>query len=137
MSWTWEVVLKSTKTIFLATLVIVTSLLGACGDGGSPEAAIEKYLQSLISSDQVGAVNASCAAWEAQARAEAASFDAVEARLEGVSCSVTGESGEINLVSCQGVIVATYGAEDQELELAGRSYQVINEGDQWRMCGYQ
>ena len=129
--------MKSSRTIAFVFLLIALYSLSACNSGGSPEATVEKYLQSLIESDQVGAVNASCAAWEAQARAEAASFDAVEARLEGVSCSVTGESGEINLVSCQGLIVATYGTEDQELELAGRFYQVINEGDEWRMCGYQ
>jgi len=69
--WTLEVNLISTKKIFLAILVLTTSLLGACGNGGSPEAAVEKYLQSLISSDEVGAVNASCADWEAQAKAEA------------------------------------------------------------------
>ncbi len=135
--WTWEVILKSTKKIFIAILVLTASLLGACGDGGSPEAAVEKYLQSLISSDEVGAVNASCADWEAQAKAEAASFDAVEARLEGVSCSVSSEGGDVSLVSCVGVIVATYGTEDQELELQGRSYKVILEAGEWRMCGYQ
>jgi hypothetical protein len=111
--------------------------LSACSDGGSPEAAVENYLQSLIEGDQVGAVNASCVDWEAQARAEAASFDAIEARLEGVSCSVSGESGGFSLVSCQGVIIATYGAEDTELALEGRSYQMIEEGGEWRMCGYQ
>jgi hypothetical protein len=129
--------LKSSRIVAFVFLLVALYSLSACTSGGSPEAAVEKYLQSLIESDQVSAVNASCAAWEAQARAEAASFDAVEARLEGVSCSVTGENGEINLVSCQGVIVATYGAEDQELDLAGRSYQVINEGGEWMMCGYQ
>ena len=121
----------------LVLVVMLLTMLSACTDGGSPEAAVEKYLESLIAGDQVGAINASCADWEAQARAEAASFDSVEARLEGVSCSVSGESGEISLVSCQGAIIATYGVEDTELPLEGRSYQIIEEGGEWRMCGYQ
>ena len=118
-------------------MVLLISVLSACGDGGSPEAAVENYLESLISGDQVGAINASCADWEPQARAEAASFDSVEARLEGVSCSVSGESGDFSLVSCQGSIIATYSAEDTELPLGGRAYQIIEEGGEWRMCGYQ
>ena len=129
--------MRSSNVRILVLVGILITLLSACSGGGSPEAAVEKYLGSLIEGDQVGAVNASCADWEAQARAEAASFDAVEARLEGVSCSVSGESGEFSLVSCQGVIIATYGAEDTELPLEGRSYQMIEEGGEWRMCGYQ
>lgn len=122
----------------LGVLVFIAlSLLSACGGGDSPTTAVEKYLDSLVAGDQVGAVNASCADWEAQARAEAASFDSVEARLEGVSCSVSAEEGDVSLVSCQGTIIATYGAEDTELPLEGRSYQIVQEGGEWRMCGYQ
>lgn len=129
-----EVLLRLKLTVLV---VVLLSLLSACSNGASPEAAVETYLQSLIEGDQVGAINASCADWEAQARAEAASFDSVEARLEGVSCSVSGESGDFSLVSCQGAIIATYGTEDTELALEGRSYQIIEEGGEWRMCGYQ
>jgi hypothetical protein len=146
-----EVLLRLRLTVLV---VVLLSLLGACSNGASPEAAVETYLESLIEGDQVGAINASCADWEAQARAEAASFDSVEARLEGVSCSVSGESGDFSLVSCQGAIIATYGTEDTvvscqgaiiatygtedtELALEGRSYQIIEEGGEWRMCGYQ
>lgn len=137
MVWTEEGILRSSRLRILVLVVILLSSLSACSNGGSPEEAVENYLQSLIEGDQVGAVNASCADWEAQARAEAASFDAIEARLEGVSCSVSGESGDFSFVSCQGVIIATYGAEDTELALDGRSYQMIEEGGEWRMCGYQ
>ena len=137
MAWIEEGILRSSNVRILVLVGILLMSLSACSSGGSAEAAVEKYLGSLIEGDQVGAVNASCADWEAQARAEAASFDAVEARLEGVSCSVNGESGDFSLVSCQGVIIATYGVEDTELPLEGRSYQMIEEGGEWRMCGYQ
>lgn len=129
--------MKLLRTSIFVLLVVFLSLLSACSSGSGPETAVESYLQALVDGDQVGAVNASCADWEAQARAEAASFNGVEARLEGVSCSVSGESEDVSLVACEGVIVATYGAEDTQLPLEGRTYQLVEEGGEWRMCGYQ
>lgn len=112
-------------------------LLASCSAGGSAPKAIEAYLGALVNGDQLQALNNSCAAWESQAKAEAASFEAVEARLEGVTCSLV-EGGESEgVVECQGLILATYGAEQQELKLQGRSYIVTFEAGDWRMCGYQ
>ena len=34
-------------------------------------------------------------------------------------------------------IVANYGNEVLELDLSERSYQVVEEGGEWRMCGYR
>jgi hypothetical protein len=131
-----EFILNSTKFITRALLLVV-GLLASCGGGGSPSETIERYLQFLVEGDQIQAVNASCAAWEAQARAEAASFEAVEAKLDNVVCTAADGSGEGTTVTCQGSIIATYGAEEQQLTLQGRVYEVVLEGDEWRMCGYQ
>lgn len=117
--------------------LLVLSLLAACGGGGSPAETIERYLQTLVDGDQVQAVNASCAAWEGQARAEAASFEAVDARLDNVVCTAVDGGGESTTVTCQGAILATYGAEEQQLGLQGRVYELIREGGEWRMCGYK
>ena len=119
---------------FLFFLVI--SLIG-CQAAGSPGDAVEGYLQAVIQSDEVQAISLSCAEWEQDAKMEAASFEAVEAKLEGVSCSVKEEKEDYQVVECTGVILATYGAEDQALELEGRLYRVVLEGGEWRMCGYQ
>jgi hypothetical protein len=116
---------------------IILGLLAACSGGGSPSETIERYLQSLVDGDQIQAVNASCAEWEGQARAEAASFEAVEARLEEVVCTAADGGGESTTVTCGGAILATYGAEEQQLTLQGRVYEVVREGGEWRMCGYQ
>ena len=125
------------KRYFPAALLCLTILLTGCQAGGSPSEVIEDYLQAVIDGDWVQAVNLSCAAWEEGARTEANSFESIEAWLEGVSCSVEDEVSHTQLVTCQGVIIATYGAEDRQLTLQGRVYKVVSEGGDWRMCGYQ
>jgi len=125
------------KRYFPAALLCLTILLAGCQAGGSPSEVIEDYLQAVIDGDWVQAVNLSCAAWEEGARTEANSFESIEACLEGVSCSVEDEVSPTQLVTCQGVIIATYGAEDRQLPLQGRVYKVVSEGGDWRMCGYQ
>ncbi len=117
--------------------ISLVGILAACQGGGSPSDAVQNYLQAVVEADWAQAVSLSCAQWEEGARVEASSFEAVEAKLEGVSCSVEAEEGDVQLVSCQGVILATYGVEDQELQLEGRLYRVVLEGGDWRMCGYQ
>ena len=61
----------------------------------------------------------------------------IEAWLDEVSCSTEETEGDTRGVTCQGNIIATYGAEDRQLTLEGRVYQVVLEGGEWRMCGYQ
>jgi hypothetical protein len=125
------------KRIYPALLVLLVVILASCQAGGSPSEVVEDYLQAVIDADWVQAVNLSCAAWEEGARTEANSFDSIKAWFDGVSCSTEATEGDIQGVTCQGVIVATYGTEDRQLTLQGRVYQVVLEGGEWRMCGYQ
>ena len=125
------------RRIYFVTLVLLMTSLVGCQAAGSPSDVVEDYLQAVVDGDWTRAVNLSCAAWEEGARTEANSFESVEAWLEGVSCSASGEEADTQLVACQGVIMATYGAEDQELPLMDRVYRVVLEGGEWRMCGYQ
>ncbi|MCH7588495.1 MAG: hypothetical protein IIC78_10785 [Chloroflexi bacterium] len=118
-------------------LFFLIPVLAACSAGPSASDAIEAYLSALVEGDQLQALNNSCVDWESQAKAEAASFEAVEARLEGVSCSLVEGGENEGVVECAGSILATYGAEVQELKLQGRSYIVTFEAGDWRMCGYQ
>lgn len=98
--------------------------------------AVEKYLQAVVSTDEVAAVNASCAAWEQQAVLESAAYQGVETRLENLVCQVTSQDSESAQVSCNGQIVYSYaGGEDQVDELGGRLFNVILEGGEWKMCG--
>jgi hypothetical protein len=122
---------------FLIILVVTPLVLVACGGGqGSAPEAIEAYLEAVVTQDRDGAVNLSCVDWEDQAITEIDSFEAVSAELEGVVCEETGTAGDYTLVECTGKIVVTYDTEVQELVLEGRVYQVLQDGGQWRMCGY-
>lgn len=127
----------TSKKICLAALILLMGILSGCQAGGSPSGTVEDYLQAVVDGNWVQAVNLSCTAWEEGARTDANSFDSIEAWLEGVSCSAEETEGDTRGVTCQGVIMATYGAEDRELTLQGRVYHVVLESGEWRMCGYQ
>lgn len=81
-------------------------------------------------------VSYTCAAWEAQARQEFNSFTAVKLELKDVSCKVTGQDQSFSLVSCTGSIIANYGNEDLQIDVAEQTFRVIQEGGDWRVCGY-
>lgn len=116
--------------------VLCTMMLSACGPAGAPERVVEDYLQAVVSSDEVRSANLSCADWEAQARTDAASFANVEARIEGMRCQSQGEDERTAVIECQGIILANYEGEDQEIRLSDRGYRVVVEGNEWRVCGY-
>ena len=80
-------------------------------------------------------LHATCGEWEEDALLELDSFQAVTARLDGLACEQTGTDGETALVLCKGKIIATYNEEDQELDLSVRTYQVVQEGGEWLVCG--
>ncbi len=121
-----------------APIALILMVLSACsGGGGSPEGAIEGYLQSLIAGDPVQVINLSCAAWEEQATTEAASFESVEVSLEGLACEQAGSDGDAALVTCTGTIHAVYEGEQRDLSLEGRTYRALQEDGEWKMCGYQ
>jgi hypothetical protein len=127
--------------LVLIILLAASTLLAACaapGSGGSPAVqAVQAYLQALVSKDAAKLSNQSCKAWESDAILEMDSFQAVTATLEGVSCQETGKDGSTSLVNCKGNIVATYNNEKQNLDLSPRTYKVVQEGGEWRVCGYQ
>jgi hypothetical protein len=120
-------------------LVIVAGALAGCAGGasnGAPQA-VQAYLQALTSKDATKLANLSCKTWESQATMELDSFQAVATTLNGVACKETGKDGSNTLVSCTGKIVASYNGENQNLDLSGRTYQVTQEGGEWRVCGYR
>jgi len=123
----------------LTVLVIILAavLLTACASntGNSPERAVEDYLNALVAKDSDRLSTLSCGEWEDDALLELDSFQAVTARLEGVACEQTETDGDAALVLCNGKIVATYDNEDQELDLSVRTYQVVQEGGEWLVCG--
>ncbi len=125
--------------LVLLTLLAASILLAACGAqaSGSPAVqAVQSYLQALVAKDATKLANQSCKEWESEATLEMDSFQAVTATLEGVSCQETGKDGSATLVHCTGNIVATYNGEKQNLDLSPRTYKVVQEDGDWRVCGY-
>ena len=121
----------------LFILLIITPLLVGCASDNqaAPARAVEDYLNALVAKDADRLSTLSCGEWEDDALLELDSFQAVTARLEGVACEQTGTDGDTALVLCNGNIVATYNDEDQELDLSVRTYQVVEEGGEWLVCG--
>ncbi len=128
------------KQNIIRTLVLVMGIIilsGCSSATSSAPQAVQSYLQAIIKRDETALVSHTCAAWEAQARVEYNSFTAVKLSLQNVSCQETGQSGEFTLVNCQGSIIASYGAEDLVLELDEKTFRVLQEAGEWRVCGYQ
>ena len=118
-------------------LVFTTLAVSACASNtdNAPVRAVEEYLNALVEKDANRLTTLSCGEWEEDALLELDSFQAVTARLEGVACEQTGTDGDTALVLCNGNIVATYNNEDQQLDLSVRTYQVVQEGGEWLVCG--
>jgi hypothetical protein len=114
-------------------------LLSACGGKASDPAgkAVESYLTALVNKDSTRLSALSCADWESNALMELDSLQAVEAKLDGMTCATSGQDGSTAQVNCKGKIVATYNGENQELDLSVRTYQVVQQGGDYLVCGYK
>lgn len=125
--------------LMFAAGALILLLAGCSGQGSNsdPAGAIEAYLAGLVAKDENQVITLSCAAWEAQARQELRSFDANSISLNNLQCQEAGSDGEATLVQCTGEILATYGAEKMTIDLSRQTYKAIQEGGEWRMCGYK
>jgi hypothetical protein len=120
-------------------VMLIAALLAGCSGAaqtGGAAKAVEAYLQALASRDLNQMIGATCADWESQARLEYDSFAAVKLELKELSCQEIGQDRSSTLVACSGTIVANYGAEDLQIDVADQTFQVIQEGGEWRVCGY-
>lgn len=127
------------RNVLLTRILTVAAslLLAACSSSNTdaPAKAVEEYLNTLVAKDADRLPTLVCGAWEEDALIELDSFQAVTARLESVACEQTGTDGDTALVLCNGSIIASYNNEDQELDLSVRTYQVVQEGGDWLVCG--
>ena len=125
------------KIFLILILVIFTNLLSACSSkrNDAPAKAVEDYLNALVAKDSDRLTTLSCSDWEDDALLELDSFQAVTTRLDGVACSQTGTEGDTRLVLCKGKIITSYNNEDEELDLSVRTYQVVQQGGDWLVCG--
>lgn len=129
---------RAALALLVAAVMILAGCSGGAGGaaGGAPQA-VERYLKALVERDENALIAASCAAFEEQARTEFDSFAAVKLNLQDVACQESGKDGAATLVTCSGQIIANYGAEDLQIDVADRTYLTVEEGGEWRMCGYR
>ena len=156
--------MRTFSPLLLLVLTTLALQACASNNDNVPVQAVENYLNALVEKDANRLTTLSCGEWEDDALLELDSFQAVSARLEGadfvpaaqigvpsgvgelhgtaahprlegLACEQTGTDGETALVLCNGNIVATYNNEDQQLDLSVRTYQVVQEGGEWLVCG--
>lgn len=129
-----------TKMRYLLLIIpaIIALALAACGgNADAPAQTVELYHQALVDKDQDRLINYSCAAWEMDALLELDSFVSVETSLVDVSCATISEESGTAKVQCEGIISASYDGEAREFPLNTRTFIVVEEGGEWRVCGYE
>jgi hypothetical protein len=126
------------KLVLAIPIVIIATLfLTACAsdNNNAPAKAVEDYLNALVAKDADRLPTLVCGDWEEDALMELDSLQAVAARLDNISCTQTGTDGDATLVNCTGKLITTYNEEDSELDLSVRTYQVVQQGGDWLVCG--
>jgi len=109
-------------------------LLVACAADAKPEDAVSDYLTARVAGDADALRGLACAAWEEEAVLQAETFQALDARLEGLACQQTSRNGDAAVISCTGTIIITYTGENSEQPVAG-AFSVVKEDDEWKVCG--
>jgi hypothetical protein len=123
--------------IFALTLLIPLSLMGCAGSQSDPADTVTDYLEALVAKDGDKVVTLSCADWEGDARAEVDSLEAVDVSLKDAACTTTSQNGDAATVDCTGSLVTSYNGEGQQLNLDRQTYELVKQGGEWRVCGYQ
>ncbi len=121
------------KNLFLLVLFLLTS----CASTQTPASmTVENYLQALADKDEPLMLAHICADYEFDALLELDALAQVETELKDVSCQQVDADDNAALVTCTGSIVSNYGSELFNYDLSGRTYRVIQDGENWLVCGY-
>ncbi len=131
--------MKNNKWFYLIGIIALLSMaLSACAGGqDAPAQTVLLYQQALVDKNQEELISYACADWESQALLELDSFVSVETELVDATCQTVSEDGDTAKVTCDGAITATYNGEARDFSLSGRTYIVVNENGDWRLCGYE
>jgi len=123
--------------LILVTLLVGNLILTACASSktDAPAKAVEGYWNTIVAKDSGRLPTLVCGAFEEEALTTLDSLQAVSARLDNFSCTQSGTDGDIALVNCTGSMVLTYDTEDQQIDLSAFTYEVIEQGGDWLVCG--
>lgn len=115
----------------------ISLALSACASSADlPARVMEEYYQALNKKDLNSMIALTCAEWEEQARNEFNSFGAVTTELQALKCETVSRDQSKAIVSCRGKIIANYGNEVLEIDLSKLTFQLVQQGGNWRFCGY-
>jgi len=125
--------------ILIFALIIILVAFPACSTkaASNPADATLAYLEALANKEKETVISLSCKSWEEQSILEVDALMSVQAQLNNVTCSQTGENGDSVLVVCNGSLDLTYNDEIRSIELDKRTYTLAMEDGQWRVCSYQ
>ena len=125
------------RILFFIGLGFLAAGLASCAPARAASSqAVEGFLRALVQRDEARFTALTCPEYEAQALVEYDSFGLVRAELNGVACEVIDGEGDTSYIRCTGSIDATYGSEVRRFDLTARTYQVIQSGGDWLVCGY-
>ncbi|MCK7481756.1 MAG: hypothetical protein M0C28_34725 [Candidatus Moduliflexus flocculans] len=125
------------KPILFLIVILAGIILSACASStDAPVQAVQNYLNALVNKEADKLPTLVCGEWEDDALIELDSFQAVTASAR--KCRLLPDQALTAMPpssSAPGNIVATYNDEDQKLDLSTRTYQVIEQGGDWLVCG--
>ncbi|MCX8061130.1 MAG: hypothetical protein N3D16_00970 [Anaerolineales bacterium] len=129
---------RITRSIYLLSfyLIPILFIVSCASSEDLPARVVEEYYQALTRQDLNTMVSLVCSEWEEQARNEYNSFSAVTTQLQEISCETVTLDQTKALVKCNGKIVANYGNEILEINLAKLTFQLVQQSGNWRFCGY-
>ena len=124
------------KFVIAVFVILISIFIAACSSkSDGPAKAVEDYWNTIAAKDAERLPSQVCGDWEGEALTVLDSLQAVSARLDNLSCSQSGTDGDTALVNCTGKMILTYDTEDQEIDLSVFTYEVVQEGGDWLVCG--
>ena len=134
------IILINEVMIMKRWMVIVLMLLAgvflvSCSGSDSTGDVVVAYYNALVAGDASTLTQLSCGDWEQQSKLMLDSFTGVKARVDSIACSELENNGSSAAVNCTGKIIATYGTEDQEIDLSNTTFLLQKQGNEWLVCG--
>ncbi len=123
------------RWIMVVLMLGLCVFLVSCSGSTSPADVVVGYYNALVAGDASSLSQLSCADWEQQSRLMLDSFTGVKARVDSIACSELENDGSNAAVNCSGKIIATYGTEDQEIDLSNTTFLLQKQGSEWLVCG--
>ena len=118
-------------------IIGILFLLLACNPvNQNPLIVVQNYLNALVKKDSAVLISMTCKDWESEAQKELDSFLNVGTTLDGLNCRILSQSLSNASVNCQGFLFLTYDTEIQKIDLSKRTYQLVLENNDWRVCKY-